>query len=69
MVKLKLKTHSIIAEAVEKGVSYGFQRSHKHTDNPSQEHIIQEIERAVMYELAEVIDFDTDELIEKDLPE
>lgn len=66
MTKLKLKTYSIIEEAVEKGISYGLMRAHKHTDNPSEEILMQEIERAVMYKLSEVINFDTDEIITED---
>ena len=66
MTKLKLKTYSIIEEAVERGISYGLVRAHKHTDNPSEEMLMQEIERAVMHELSEVINFDTDEVIEEE---
>lgn len=70
MTKLKLNTYFIIEEAVEKGIAYGMNRAHKHTDTPSKEHIVQEIERAVMHELSEVINFDTDEIIEEEgLPE
>lgn len=64
MTKLKLKTYSIIEDAVEKGISYRLNRAHKHTDTPSQETLAQEIERAVMFELEEVIDFENDEFVE-----
>lgn len=64
MAKLKLKTYSIIEDAVERGVSYGLNRAHKHTDTPIQETLAQEIERAVMFEIEEVIDFENDEFVE-----
>ena len=58
MTKIKLKTYTIIERAVEEGSAYGLNRAHKHTDEPSRDHMATEIERAVMESLNEVIDFD-----------
>lgn len=60
---MKLKTYHIIHRAVEEGISYGMQRSHKHTDMPSKDHIEQEILRSVMDYLSEIIDFEYEEEI------
>lgn len=60
---MNLKTYYIIHRAVEEGISYGMQRSHKHTDTPSKEHIEQEILRSVMDYLSEIIDFEYEEEI------
>ncbi|MEC8066439.1 MAG: hypothetical protein VXY59_02720 [Pseudomonadota bacterium] len=57
---MKLKAYHIIHRAVEEGISYGMQRSHKHTDTPSKEHIQQEILRSVMNNMDEIIDFEDD---------
>lgn len=55
---MKFKAYELIHRAVEEGVSYGMQRSHKHTDTPSEEHIENEILISVMSNLSEIIDFD-----------
>ena len=60
---MKLKTYHIIHRAVEEGISYGMQRSHKHTDTPSKDYIEQEILRSVMDYLSEIIDFEYEEEI------
>lgn len=64
MTKLKLNTYAIIKEAVTSGIEWGLNRAHKHTDTPTRDHIIHEIETHIMHELSEVINFDTDEFIE-----
>lgn len=60
---MKFKTYQIIHRAVEEGISYGMQRSHKHTDMPPKDHIEQEILRSVMNYLSEIIDFEDEEEI------
>jgi hypothetical protein len=57
-VKLTMKTYSIVADAVERGVTRGYYRAHKHTDAPSEETIKDVIANAVMGELCDVVDFD-----------
>lgn len=51
--RLKPDAYKLATEAVEAGIAYGWQRAHKHTDTPEPETIREEIERAVMNELAE----------------
>ena len=57
MRHLQIKTYIIVERAVEEGIAYGLKRARKHHENPSQDHIAIEIEKAVMFSLSEVIDF------------
>lgn len=52
---IKLNTYSLIERAVEEGTNYGWNRAHKHTANPEEQHIKNEIVRAVMNSLDEII--------------
>ena len=54
---LKWKTYSIIREAVERGIRYGYNRSFKHTDKPEEELINETISDAVMSEFDEIFYF------------
>lgn len=54
---VRINTYEVISRAVEEGVTYGFNRAFKHTDAPSNEGIKDEIERAVLNALCEVLDF------------
>lgn len=55
---MKLKVYSILSDAVEQGLAYGYRRAHKHTDTPVEANLLDTIHTAVMSELCEVIDFD-----------
>jgi hypothetical protein len=55
---LKMKTYNIVADAVDRGVTIGYRRAHKHVENPSEDTLIDAITNAVTGELCEVIDFD-----------
>lgn len=52
---ITVDVYHVISRAVEEGVKYGWNRAHKHTENPKPEHIQTEIEKAVMNSLCEVI--------------
>lgn len=54
---VRLNAYRIIEDAVERGVRYGIHRAHKHVENPGEEHLIQEIHRAVMNDLGEILKF------------
>lgn len=56
--KIQVNLWDIISSAVERGIAFGYMRSHKHTDTPSEEHIKGQLYNEIMNELAEVIDFD-----------
>lgn len=44
--------------AVEDGVKYGYQRAHKHVDNPSEQAIIEEVQASVLSSISEWFLFD-----------
>jgi hypothetical protein len=48
-------------ECIERGVSVGLQRSRKHTDAPSDDHIRETIQKAVMDEVCEWWTFEDDD--------
>jgi hypothetical protein len=55
---IRLRAYDIISDAVERGVNCGMTRAYKHTNDPSSDHIAEQVEQAVMGELCEVLDFD-----------
>ena len=46
-------TYRVMSDAVERGVAYGWQRAHKHTDKPDETAILSAIEEAVTNEMCE----------------
>ena len=56
--KIRIDAYKIINEVIECAVRYGYNRAHKHVDNPSEERMIQEIHQAVMNDLCDVLKFD-----------
>jgi hypothetical protein len=53
--EVRLNLHEIIERAVEEGIAYGWNRAHKHVDEPDAEAIKDQIHTAVMGALYEVI--------------
>lgn len=51
---LKVDVYKLVARAVEEGVARGWQRAHKHTDEPTPISIKQSIEDAVLAEMSEI---------------
>jgi hypothetical protein len=58
---LKLRTYTIVAEEVERGIEVGIHRAYKHSDEPlsdaQREHIIENVARAIMDQLSDVVDW------------
>jgi len=50
---MKPRTYPVLARCVEEGVAYGWKRAHKHSDHPSAEIILTEIESAVLNEICD----------------
>ncbi len=55
---MKAKEYNLIAQCVENGVMLGWNRAHKHIDDPDPQHIREQIERAVLSEICEWFDFE-----------
>ena len=55
---VKLNAYRIISEAVTSGIAYGWNRAHKHVDNPDEHHIKEQMHNAITNELCDILDFD-----------
>lgn len=55
---MKAREYNLIAKCVEDGIMLGWNRAHKHTDNPDPDTIRDAIEVAVLNEMCEWFDFD-----------
>jgi hypothetical protein len=58
---MKPKTRVILEMAIEQGVRRGWQRAHKHVENPTEGAIIDQIEDAVMSQIYEYFTFEEDD--------
>lgn len=55
---MRAKLRTILERAISDGITYGYHRAHKHTDTPSEELMISQIENGIWLEIDEVIDFE-----------
>ena len=55
---IRVDAYRVLAQAVETGVAYGYQRAYKHVEFPDGDTIRTAIEQAVMNELCEWLRFD-----------
>ena len=55
---MKAKEYNLIAQCVETGVMLGWNRAHKHEENPEPQYIRDQIENAVMNEICQWFDFE-----------
>jgi len=55
---IRLDAYKIINDSIDRSINYGWNRAHKHTDSPSVELIKEEISKAIMNDLCELINFD-----------
>jgi hypothetical protein len=55
---MKPKFRVILEQAIEEGVRYGYRRSHKHLESPTEEQICEHIEEQVMSSIYEYFTFD-----------
>jgi hypothetical protein len=58
---MKAKMRVILEMAIEQGVRRGWQRAHKHVENPTEEAICETIEDCVMSQIYEYFTFDEED--------
>ena len=58
MKKLKVNTYAVLEECIEMGINGGWNKAHKHTDNPTEEQIKEELLRYIMLQICEKFEFD-----------
>jgi hypothetical protein len=56
---MKPNIRTILTQAIERGIDYGYSRAHKHTDEPHPSKIIESIEIEIWNEIDEMFDFET----------
>lgn len=54
---MKPKTYLILSECIERGIDRGWNRAYKHDENPSEDHIKNQIYEYVINEICEYFDF------------
>ena len=54
---MKPNTRKILEECIETGLLAGWERAHKHTDDPDDHHILTTLEQYVWIEIYERFDF------------
>lgn len=59
--QLRPKTYRVLELAVEDGITLGWNRAHKHEENPSEETIKENIRENVMLVISEWFYFDDEE--------
>ena len=55
---MKPKEYIVLSDAVERGVEFGWNRAHKHTEDPDPREIRQSIIEQVMITIGEYFEFD-----------
>jgi hypothetical protein len=54
---MKVKMYNLVSECIERGVEFGYNRAHKHVDNPTKDYVVENIHREIMNQLCDYIDF------------
>jgi hypothetical protein len=57
---MKPRTYKVLTDAIEDGIQYGWNRAHKHTDQPDRETIFVEMRNAIMLSIDENFSFEDD---------
>lgn len=58
---MKAKTRVILEMAIEEGVRRGWQRAHKHVENPNEGSILAHLEECVMSQVYEYFTFEEED--------
>lgn len=57
---VRFKVFHLLERAISEGLEIGWNRAHKHVDDPSPDFILEQQEREIMNKLDEIVDFDDD---------
>ena len=63
--RMHVKASQVMRRCVEVGTAYGINCAFKHTDAPAREHLEDQVVEAVLNEIHEWFDFDSDQTSEK----
>jgi len=55
---MKPKYYEILSDCIQKGISLGWHRAHKHDNNPDEDYILDHIEDNIMNQICEYFTFD-----------
>jgi hypothetical protein len=58
---MKPKLYKILTDCIDTGIEYGWNRAHKHTDQPSVDILKGNIAEAIMLEISENFSFEEDD--------
>lgn len=58
MNKLKVNVYSVLEECIEIGIEGGWNKAHKHTDNPDKNYVQEQILHYIMLQVCEKFKFD-----------
>lgn len=56
---MQANEYAVLQRAIEEGIQAGWRRAHKHADDPHEETIFDQIENAIMCNIAEMFFFPT----------
>ena len=57
---VKVRVYNYLSDRVEDAIQFGWNRAHKHTATPTEQHIITEIDHEVMNVLCDIFNFEDD---------
>lgn len=55
---MKPRLFKLLEQCIDSGITLGYSRAHKHTDSPTEQHLVHEISNAISNELHEWFSFD-----------
>jgi len=58
---MKVNMRLLLERCIEEGLDRGYLRAHKHTDEPTKQHILSQIHDAIWLEIDEYFDFEDQE--------
>lgn len=55
---MKVRTRVLLEECIDRGIERGYRRAFKHTDSPSEVHIVSQINDAIWLEIDTYFNFE-----------